>query len=173
MPRKYTPAEAEAAFWSKVDRSGGPAACTEWTATRNPDGYGMVQWRGRMRGAHVVAWELAHGPVPDGMQVLHDCPDGDNRACVNVAHLWLGTQGENIADMMAKGRHVAPPRPHPGRMAHGEAHYRAKTTEPAVIEIRRRHAAGETRADLARAFEVNWSTISRIVCREAWKHVAQ
>ena len=49
-----------------------------------------------------MAWELARGPIPDGLFVLHHC---DNRAWVNPDHLFLGTQGDNIRDCLAKGRH--------------------------------------------------------------------
>lgn len=56
------------------------------------DGYGQIRTKGKMRTAHRVAWELAHGEIPPGMQVDHAC---HVRACVNVAHLRLATRREN------------------------------------------------------------------------------
>jgi hypothetical protein len=49
-----------------------------------------------------MAWELAYGPIPPGLHVLHRC---DNKPCCNPAHLFLGTKADNHADMMTKGRH--------------------------------------------------------------------
>lgn len=54
--------------------------------------------------AHRVAWELTYGPIPNGLRVLHTC---DNPRCVNPGHLMLGTQSDNIADSMRKGRFTA------------------------------------------------------------------
>ena len=88
-------------FWENV-AVGDPNDCWEWEASSGYNGYGQYRHNGKMTGAHRVAWNLTHGTIPDGLQVLHHC---DNPSCVNPAHLWLGTQRDNIHDMIRKGRH--------------------------------------------------------------------
>lgn len=86
-------------FETKVARGDG---CWLWQGARLPKGYGKFSVaRGRWELAHRVAWRLANGSIPHGMQVLHRC---DNPRCVRVEHLFLGTAAANTADMMAKGR---------------------------------------------------------------------
>lgn len=75
--------------------------CLEWDGARGRGGYGRYMRYGRSRYLHLIVWEAAFGPVPEGGVVMHLC---DNPACYRLAHLRLGTQAENVADMVAKGR---------------------------------------------------------------------
>lgn len=74
--------------------------CWYWDGPRDPNGYGKVYWRGRKWGAHRVAYLLLRGDL--GNQVVrHAC---DNPGCVNPDHLSIGTQGENVRDMVLRRR---------------------------------------------------------------------
>lgn len=69
--------------------------CWNWKASLNHKGYGQFKVNGVVLGAHRVAYELEHGTIPKGLQILHKC---DNRKCVNPNHLYAGTAGDNITD---------------------------------------------------------------------------
>ena len=85
-------------LWTKVLKT---KTCWEWTATKNPDGYGLIKLEGRMESAHRLVYRLKNGPIPKGLYVLHRC---DVPRCVNPKHLFLGTQADNVRDMFRKGR---------------------------------------------------------------------
>lgn len=142
-------------FWPKV-RVGAPNECWEWRAAKDGHGYGAIGATGGRRTlqAHRVAYEIANGPIPDGLHILHSC---DNPGCVNAAHLSLGTHRENMCDMAAKGRYFSP--------LTGQ---RAKLNESDVRSIR---ASNERSRDIAARFGVTPSAIRQIRRRVIWAAV--
>jgi hypothetical protein len=67
-------------------------ACLIWTG-KTAHGYAQTTWQGVPRYVHVIAYELAHGPVPDGMEVDHEC---NRRACFEATHLRAMTHRDNV-----------------------------------------------------------------------------
>ena len=105
LRRREVPRRFIARFHTKYQQTEG---CWLWLAGKYPGGYGMVNLGRDARGrqhteyAHRVAYVLTAGDIPAGAVVMHAC---DTPACVNPAHLSLGSQGDNNRDMARKGRH--------------------------------------------------------------------
>lgn len=148
-------------FWAKVER-GEPEECWPWRAFCNPAGYGMFRVHGKMELAHRVAWTIAEGPIPEGLDVLHHC---DNPPCTNRVHHFLGDDTANIADKVSKGRSSFP---QPTKR--GELHHAAKLTWEQVEAIRgsATGAPGEGRA-FAAVYQVSPATISNVLSRKVWQ----
>ncbi len=134
-------------FWARVERT---ASCWLWTGGTFKYGYGAVSDGGKARRAHRVAWELTHGAIPAGLHVCHQC---DNPQCVNPAHLFLGTQQQNMADMVQKGRHAAARRP----------------WRPWVLQAFALHADGLNQMAIAAQLGVSQASVSRALAGKTWK----
>lgn len=135
--------------------------CRVWTGSRNRYGYGRITIRPRgVLTAHRVAWEVARGAIPDGMVVRHKC---DNRPCINIDHLELGTHAENQHDKRDRGR-SAP--------AKGSQNNHAKLRETDIPIIREMSVRGVPRSEIARRFGVTPGNIALIVQGVTWTHVA-
>lgn len=96
-----TPAfrDPELAFTARTERRGD---CLIWTGSKNDRGYGKLTVHGQLKYAHVYAWERAHGPVPEGMDVDHR--DHCDLLCCEVAHLRLANRGDNLANRAGRGK---------------------------------------------------------------------
>jgi len=129
-------------------------------------GYGYLKSGKTKVSAHRVSWELRHGPIPNGLWVLHRC---DNPKCVNPEHLFLGTALANVQDMMQKGRAKLQ---NSGNWPDGERHPGAKLTAKAVEHIRQ----SEMRpTDYARLYGVTVATICNVQVGRHWtpKHESE
>ena len=142
-------------FWSKVKKNSG---CWEWRGGRLR-GYGSFTVKRKPVRAHRFSYELHIGPIPEGMCVLHHC---DNPPCVNPAHLFVGTNADNVADMVAKGRQAGPK---------GERNPNSKLNANDVLAIR--SAAGFYQRELAKKYGVSRSLINMILHRKRWAHIAE
>ena len=160
-------------FWQKVDKSGN---CWIWLAAKDRKGYGMFSIgsshkpdgnrRNSMVKAHRFSYELISGPIPKhdsfhGFCVLHRC---DNPACVNPAHLFLGTNADNVKDMDRKGRRVTVAKK-------GDAHGMAIISEHQAREVYMRAWLGELQAAIAADFGISIPLVSAIKTGRLWSHL--
>jgi len=136
-------------FWSKVNKT---PTCWLWTAAPSQDGYGQFYKDARNTNtrAHRTSWELANGPIPFGLSVLHHC---DTPLCVRPDHLYIGTAADNRRDAVERGR-----------TCRGENHPRTKLSDIDIATARWAMLfAGIGTPKLARAFGVRQSSIWRAV----------
>lgn len=161
------------AFLASKSRLAEQSGCHLWLGGLDKDGYGQTHYKGKNIRAHRIAYLLLLGPIPDGLVVMHEC---DTPACINPAHLKLGTNKENNDDKISKGR---------GRVACGDQHYLridpstragekaagSKLKEGDVQSIRAKLKAGLPQADIAREFAVSRPCISAIAIGRTWSHL--
>lgn len=138
---------------TRIDEATG---CHLWEGYRVADGYGHLKIRGVAQRVHRIAWEIAYGPIPTTLSVCHKC---DVRNCINPEHLFLGTQADNYADMVSKGRR---------RVPFGEKHWSAQIGEDSVRAIR---ADTRTQQAIADNYGLSRSLIGLIKQRKRWAHV--
>lgn len=120
--------------------------CLNCHLAPNAKGYspvGIGGRQGRKYRAHRVIWEAAHGPIPDNLMVLHSC---DNRRCINIDHLFLGTAKDNTQDMMNKGRNKF--------ITHAKI-----STREQIEKIKELRTAGLTLNQIGQQFAVSIETI--------------
>ncbi len=164
----------EQRFWAKVYKTD---SCWLWTASLRNKGYGafsyhrdglLIQDR-----AHRYSWMIHKGTIPDGKWVLHNCPDGDNPACVNPAHLFIGDAQSNVADMIAKGRQSAHQDWNAGMFSPGIAHPNARLSDDEVLLIRQHRKEGWSFGRISRDHGISIGHAFRLVNGTARKELTR
>lgn len=145
----------EERFWDKVQKTG---MCWVWTGCKQSQGYGQIRIKRKCELAHRVSWELTNGRIADNTQVLHKC---DNPACVRPDHLFLGSQQDNVDDMVAKGRNK--------NGAAFESRNSAKLTPGQVLWVR--SLESPNRSDLSKLLGVTTTTVCDIINRKTWRDI--
>jgi hypothetical protein len=130
--------------------------CWKWLGAKHTSGSGAIRIEGKLYRAPRISYEINKGVIPDGLYVCHTC---DNPNCVNPKHLFLGTQIDNMRDMVKKGRQ---------RNKGGDNSTYHKVTSQDVIEIRSRKCS--TR-EYATKFNVHISNIRHIQSGKSWSNV--
>jgi len=156
MYRRYINSKLLRRFFGKIAKNK-ESGCWEYTGAK-VDGYGQIILfsNGKKKNvrAHRLSWEIHYSDIPEGLVVCHKC---DNRKCVNPEHLFLGTQADNSADMVAKGR-----------QAKGSKNNKAKVTEEDVKKIISLRDSGFTCKQVGEMFNLSKSQVSKIHNRQFW-----
>ena len=139
-------------------------SCWIWTKGKANYGYGVINTSERKQfRVHRLVWSFYFGDIPDGMFVLHKC---DNPPCCNPGHLFIGTQADNIRDMIRKGRR-GNAGVKPGTQT-GEKNHNSKLTNDNVLDIRELLNSGESHSRIASMFGVSRPTITLINTGSTW-----
>lgn len=137
------------------------SGCMEWTGSLCSGGYGTIRLNGKTQPTHRAAYLLKTGATLSRKdQVCHHC---DNPICLNIDHLFLGSQGDNMKDMLKKGR-----KSYDWMKGRGQA-IPCKVSEDQVREIRKRLSGGEHYVLLAKEFGISKLSVANIRDRRTWK----
>jgi len=146
-------------FWSRVKKTQG---CWTWTGGKHRQGYGFFYFDSGSELAHRVSYLIEFKKFPKNKFVCHHC---DNPSCVRPSHLFLGTQKDNIRDMVRKGRAAD---------MVGEKNSNSILTYKKVIELKNLLKSKKfTYKELAKKFGISYGEVNNIVSGYCWKNVKQ
>ena len=146
----------EERFWSKVDKTSNPNGCWEWTASKYKDGYGRYWINNKTLRAHRYSYEIHNIPITNDLYVCHTC---DNPACVNPAHLFLGTPKDNMDDKVSKGR---------CQDQKGLKNPFVKLSEADILDIRSRKLSSN---QYIKKYGISQTHFYAIINRKTWTHI--
>ncbi len=158
--------------------------CWLWCGGILKNGYGKLKFNGKSLSVHRVSYELFKGKIPEGLCICHNCPGGDNKACVNPDHLWIGSAKQNSSDAKEKGRYIG--KGSTGRtlseetrrkisQSHadfkGEKSCRSKLKDSDVYEIRELLKENLSLREIGLRYGVSKHAISNIKANRRWSHI--
>jgi hypothetical protein len=136
------------------------SGCWLWSGYIDALGYGRAN-HPKEKKAHRIMWTMFNGEIPDGKKILHRC---DVRCCVNPEHLFIGTQADNVADMMEKGRNKCVPQK-------GEKNPMSKLNQNLVLEMRQfRNDSGLSYSKIAKKYAISTMTAFRAITKQSWSN---
>lgn len=142
-------------IWDRVETIP-ESGCWIWMKGTSPDGYGKIKYKQKTIRAHRFSWMAHRGKIPKWKFVLHKC---DIKLCVNPDHLFIGTNDDNMKDMVLKKRHRI-----------GSQQVSSKLTENQVRDIKN-HFKNHSTRKIAKIYGVGQVTIMRIKSGTHWTHV--
>ena len=156
---------------SRLDTTG---ECWLWTGALDNHGRGRVWRNGKLHIHHRAVWLILRGELPGGVSLCHHC---DNPQCANPAHLYVGDQATNVADMVSRGRHWTQRDPERARQvgrnigkmnnwSKGAKNPKAKLTNEQARAVA---DSNESTKILAEQYGVNYSAIQRIRSGTSWR----
>lgn len=140
---------------------------------RMKSGYVIVYKGGERFYAHRLSYKMSFGEIPKGIYVCHKC---DNPPCYRPSHLFLGTQKDNLQDMVKKGRAAFGDRngarTHPDKHIKGEKHVNAKLNLNDVVNIRKYYSEKKFNIyELAKKYKVSAATISLTINKKRYANI--
>lgn len=138
----------------KIDKK---TNCWNYTMYKDKRGYGRTTYKNKTWLLHRLSYYLFRGKFKKDKYICHKC---DNTSCINPDHLFVGTQKDNMQDMISKGRD-----------GFGENHPCAKLNEKQVKDIRKKIKFGLSLREIAKQYDVNFTSIRSIKHYRAWKYI--
>lgn len=131
--------------------------CWLWLGAQTDNGYGLRWIDGKRVRAHRAAYQAATGTDPGDLMVCHKC---DNRLCVRPDHLYLGTNTDNIGDMVRRRRHRSALSPQ--ATLRGERNPMSKLSDEQVAQILALRGVKRQR-DIAVQFGITEDYVSQLM----------
>ena len=157
-PRIWIPAIKKSPverIFEKIDKTlgfGPDGTCWKWMSTTNAKGYAVMSIEGRFKLIHRYFYEFTYGEI--GSRKIFVCHRCDNPSCINPDHMFLGTNGDNVRDMVAKGRHFNQKKTH---CVHGHE-FTPENTKPGLNGGRQCIKCWNNAASITRQWRVDKKT---------------
>lgn len=145
-------------WFSSLIKENPISGCHEWQGMKK-GGYGYFYINGREKAVHRMQYEKFKGEIPKGFNVCHSC---DNPPCVNPDHLWIGTQKDNVHDMIAKKR---------DHKAFGTRSKNSKINTDQALQIKLLYSQGESIKTIHLKLNISYKIVQHICNGATWKHI--